>query len=109
MKVPKVNEVYNYFDDGKIRESRLEQVEIKEIIPFSEIDKEILKLWKRELKQCHWLYNLTTDYFIKSFLKETKVIIYFVRCKKNGWFSLGWYGGRLDIDGELYKQLEQNN
>ena len=35
---------------------------------------------------------------------ETEVI-YFVRTKDEGWFSLGWWAGRLDFDGSLTKKL----
>ena len=37
-----LNKTYDYFDDGKIRESRRLPVTIREIIPFSEIDSETL-------------------------------------------------------------------
>ena len=29
--------------------------------------------------------------------------IVFVRASRNGWFSLGWWAGRLDTDGSLTK------
>jgi len=32
-----------------------------------------------------------------------KTDVTFVRCVNNGWFSLGFWAGRLDIDGELLK------
>lgn len=49
-----------------------------------------------------------TDYFVKGALKisDTKIeTIFFVRTLNDGWFSLGLWGGRLDIDGELLKIL----
>lgn len=106
MKVPIINKTYNYFDDGKITQSRLEEVEIKKLIPFEKATKKLLKNWQKEVKQCDWLYSEKTDYFVKGFLKETKEEVIFVRDKRvNGWFSLGWYAGRLDIDGDLFKSL----
>lgn len=103
---PVLGQTYNYFDDGKIKPSRRMRVTITEIIPFSEIDEETLNDWKKEVEQCDWLYAKETDYFVKSDLKvsdnKTEKII-FVRTINNndGWFSLGWWGGRLDIDGSL--------
>jgi hypothetical protein len=32
---------------------------------------------------------------------------YFVRTKDGGWFSLGWFGSRLDIDGSLYEKMKE--
>jgi len=104
MELPIKNKIYNYFDDGKINESRMEEVEIKELIKFQDIDQKTLKQWRKEVKQCYWLYNKETDYFVKGFLKETEEEVFFVR-SKNGWFSLGWNGGRLDIDGSLTQSL----
>lgn len=82
------------------------EVVITEIIPFAEIDEETLNDWKKEVEECDWLYSKETDYFLKADLKvsddKTEKII-FVRTINNndGWFSLGWWGGRLDIDGSL--------
>lgn len=103
-----INKIYNYFDDGKIRESRRLPILITEIIPFEKIDSEILEQWKEEVEQCHWLYAKETDFFIKGILKiseDKSEEIYFVRTTDNnpGWFSLGFWGGRLDLDGSLLK------
>lgn len=117
--VPVVGQTYHYFDDGKIRESRRYDVTITEVIPFGKINKEILEdwesdiliPWKSEVKSCYWLYATETDYFIKAILhpqsKEyaDKEIV-FVRMVDGGWFSLGWSGGELDVDGELNKQIQ---
>ena len=66
--VPKINEIYNYFDDGKISESRLSKVLIQEVVPIADIDKPTLELWIDEKWRCDYLYAKTTDYFIKSTL-----------------------------------------
>ena len=103
---PVLGQTYNYFDDGKIKPSRRMEVVITEIIPFNEIDEETLNDWKQEVEDCDWLYAKETDFFVKADLKvsddKTEKII-FVRTINNndGWFSLGWWGGRLDIDGSL--------
>ena len=101
-----LNKTYDYFDNGKIKESRRMPVTITEIIPFDKIDKETLLLWKEEVEECHWLYAKETDFFIKADLKvfDDKIEkIIFVRTinKNDGWFSLDWWGGRLDVDGSL--------
>lgn len=109
MKVPELNATYNYFDDGKITESRLEKVRILKLIKFEDAKPKLLKKWQKEVQQCNWLYNPETDFFVKGYLETTKEKVIFVRCKRvNGWFSLGWNAGRLDIDGTLALSLTQN-
>ena len=101
----KIGKTYNYFDDGKVKESRKMPVIITSITPFNKIGKRVLKLWREEVEQCDWLYEKETDYFIKGDLYVTKDKIekvVFV-ASRNGWFSLGWWGGRLDVDGSLTK------
>jgi len=109
--LPILNKTYYSFDDGKIRPSRRSRVVIKEVIPFNEIDQEILIRWKEEVSECDWLYRETTDYFIKAEANQEDIgideTLIFVRCKKDGWFSLGFWGGRLDIDGRLNDICEE--
>ncbi len=104
--IPEVNKTYNYFDDGKIRESRRETVKILKLIPFDKVSKKLLKQWWKEVNMCDWLYKTNTDYFVKGYLEETKEEVIFARTKNDGWFSLGWNAGRLDIDGSLTEQLK---
>jgi len=103
MAIPKLNKEYNCFDDGKVSKTRLYVVEVKEIVPFKDIDEETLSLWKEEVKNCYWLYRKKTDFFIKT-TQGT-----FVRTKDNGWFSIGGFlcGGRMDVDGKLTKRLDE--
>lgn len=108
MKLPEIGKKYNYFDDGKIKETRKMEVIITEIVPFNKIDSENLELWKEEINECDWLYKKETDYFIKADLKVTdneieKIV--FVRMLQDNWFSLGWWGGQLDVDGTLTQSL----
>ena len=101
--VPEVGKEYHTFDDGKINPSRHSIATITEIIPFAEADTELLDLWKQEVDECYWLYAKETDYFVKvEYDDETS---YFVRTEDGGWFSLGWFGARLDIDGSLYSKM----
>ena len=108
--VPEVGKEYNAFDDGKIRPSRLEHVKIVEVIPFNECtDQTLVATWKREVEECYWLYAEETDYFIKANCVQPDIgAQWFVRTVDGGWFSIGWWGSRLDIDGELYKKMKEN-
>ena len=112
--LPIIGQIYNYFDDGKIRESRKIPVIITEIIPFNEIDEETLIWWKEEIEEIDWVYAKETNYFIKGELldddlknsNQHKVI--FVRTLSHldyDWFSMGWWAGILDIDGSLNAML----
>ena len=104
--VPEVGKEYHIFDDGKIRPSRHAIVKVLEVIPFDKCaDPEVIKLWYSEIADCSWLYAANTDYFIKADCKRFLDILYFVRTTDGGWFSLGWWGSRLDMDGSLYKQM----
>ena len=102
--VPEVGKEYHAFDDGKIRRSRHSIVRITEVVPFASVNhKAFLEEWQQEVEDCYWLYAKETDYFVKAeWDDETS---YFVRTQDGGWFSLGWFGARLDIDGSLYQKL----
>ena len=102
--LPIVGKTYNYFDDGKIRNSRLSKATITSIVPFSEIDPKILKEWQEEVEDCPWLYADNTDYFIFAELDltpEHNQEIIFVKTVDDTWFSLGLYAGILDVDNSL--------
>lgn len=105
-----IGKTYTYFDDGKIKESRKMDVIIHSIVPFlEETNLDLLESWNFEMNDCHWLYKNETDYFIKGTLKinEDKFEeIVFVRTIDDGWFSLGYWAGRLDYDGSLTKCLK---
>lgn len=103
--VPEVGKEYHAFDDGKISPSRLETVKIVEITPFEEADEELLKLWRQEVAECYWLYASETDYLVRAKWDQDTDPMYFVRTEDGGWFSLGFWGSRLDIDGSLYKRM----
>ena len=104
--LPKINQTYNCFDDGKISHSRLYTVDVKEVVAFHKIDKDTLDNWKEQVEQCHWLYAKKTDYFIKTDNGEDGSTV-FARTKDGGWFSLGNFmnSGRLDVDGKLTQIL----
>ena len=104
--VPEVGKEYHVFDDGKIKLTRHSMVSITEIIPFKECkDNELISDWTQEVTDCFWLYANETDYFVKAVGDDEEEPSYFVRTKDGGWFSLGWLGARLDIDGSLYSKM----
>lgn len=103
-----LEKVYNYFDNGKIRESRRYDVRITEVVPFEEIDPETLQLWEEEKEDCPWLYAPKTDLFLKGTIDIPgwpNEEIVFVRTIDQRWFSLGLWGGVLDHTEELSKRL----
>jgi hypothetical protein len=105
--VPEIGKTYNCFDDGKITNSRLYTVDVKEVVAFDEIDKETKDNWLEQVEHlAPWLYAEKTDYFIKTENGEKGDAV-FVRTKCGGWFSLGNFmnSGRLDIDGKLTEML----
>ena len=105
--LPEIGKVYNCFDDGKIRHSRLYTVEIAEIIPFAKIDEVTKNEWLSQVEKCYWLFSKETDYFIKTINGEDGDAV-FVRTKNTGWFSIGDFmnSGRLDVDGSLTNSLQ---
>ena len=108
--IPVVGKKYHYFDDGKIKVSRRCEVVITEVIPFEKIDEETLNYWKEEVEECDWLYAPKTDFFVKAettFSDGSIRTMIFVRTIHNDWFSLGWIGSRLDIDGSLNDTLNK--
>jgi hypothetical protein len=109
--IPVVGKIYHYFDDGRIKVSKRSEVLITDVIPFEKIDKETLKKWKIGVPIFEF-YARKTDFFIKADLKFEEGIIKkitFVRTVDNGWFSIGYYGGRLDIDGSLNDTLKEKD
>lgn len=104
--VPEVLREYHVFDDGKIRPNRHGIVRITKVIPFKECtDNVLMSVWAQEVTDCYWLYANETDYFVEAKYEDDPEAAYFVRTKDGGWFSLGFFGARLDIDGSLYNNM----
>ena len=101
--IPEVGKEYHIFDDGKIKPCRHYKIIISKLIPFAEASEELLEFWKQEVKECDWLYAEETDYFVETEFKGE--LMHFVRTVDGGWFSMGFWGSRLDMDGSLYKQM----
>lgn len=103
--IPEVGKEYHVFDDGKIKPSGHSITKVVEVIPFKEADIDLLETWHKDVSDCYWLYSPKTDYFIKTEYDDKEEPSYFARTLDGGWFSLGWFGARLDIDGSLYSKL----
>ena len=104
--IPAKGQIFSYFDDGKIRENRREEVTITEVIPFNQVDEKLLKVWQERVDDHPTdLFSETTDFFVKGVLENKQELI-FVRSRK-GWFSFNNYlwDGLLDYDGSLTKSL----
>lgn len=112
--VPEVGREYHIFDDGKVRPSRHNICKICKVIPFDECDDlGLLEAWRDEVSRAYWLFSPETDYFVNGVVKREDGIFeihYFVRTLDGGWFSIdypkSWTASRLDIDGSLFKMLE---
>jgi hypothetical protein len=121
--LPKIGKNYPFFDDGKIRTSRLHKATITRIFKFSEIPEDLVcgrlleyglytlaDYIKKEQSVCNWLFAPETDYVIEASIPVyDDHLIYFIRTKDKGWFSIdflgSWQGGRLDVSWDKYKGL----
>ena len=131
--VPVVGKFYHFFDDGKTSPSRHYICRAERIIPFTKakdiifstprgesikdgkfesfnIDMSLEDIWKDEVKQCYWLYDTETDYFVEASCPVfDEYNLWFVRTKDGGWFSMNiqnfWQSGELDVDGKKFEEI----
>lgn len=124
--IPKVGNSYRFFDDGKLTRSRMYIATVIDVVPFDKAkditvdtngywhitSMSLVNAWEIDTdKEESWsVFANTTDYFIGCSIPEyDKHTIWFARTKDNGWFSFNiqsnWQSGRLDVTGELYKQI----
>jgi len=75
--IPKINETYKFFDDGKINLSRVDEIKITDVISFDKIDDETLELWRNETQNHKQLYKEETDFFIKGYITSNKINLIF--------------------------------
>lgn len=109
--VPKVRDVFPFFDDGKIKPTRLYKATVTKVIKKEWAPSKMRKAWRRECRERDWLY--AADYFIYcSIPKHDKRPVIFARATGGGWFSFDfpvfWMGGRLDVDGIAHKVYEKD-
>lgn len=123
--IPEIGKEYHFFDDGKTGPSRHYICRCERVIHIGEaasmvIDtkdedgnpyKETLfEIWVREKESCDWLFSESTDCFVEiSCPKYDDNNLWAVRTKDGGWFTMNiqswWQGGRMDVDGKIYKYL----
>ena len=87
--LPEIGKEYNYYDDGKIRQSRHSIVKIIDIIPYNEANREIINFFERMKKEYHWVWDKETDYFIIGYNKSDIAGFTMIFAKMNG---ISWYG-----------------
>lgn len=128
-RVPKVGEILDFYDDGKISNSRHCKCIVCKVVPFEEANLENIlfaeyyndltdneppytlhDIWEMNKKDSD-IHEKETDYFIGVAMPEyDEHIIWFARSTDGGWFSIDiqnfWQGGRLDVDGKLTKLLQ---
>lgn len=104
--IPESGKEYHTFDDGKVKPSRHAITKVIELIPFDAAEKWLIDAWKHNVEECYWLYATETDYFIKAEYEDDEDPSYFVRTVDGGWFSIGFWGSRLDVSGELYASMQ---
>ena len=107
MKVPVIGEVYDHFDDGKIRESRRCDVVITAVVPFAEASQEDKDWWEQDAQDADFLYAPRTDYLVYGVCCGDNEQVIYVRTQDGGWFSIGWSGGRL-LDKSVWEEMKQN-
>ncbi|MCD8208266.1 MAG: hypothetical protein LUD72_10050, partial [Bacteroidales bacterium] len=54
--IPAVGEIYNYYDDGKVRTTRQLKALVTKVVPFDEVDEGDKKKWEEDVKEDGWLY-----------------------------------------------------
>jgi len=110
--LPVLGQKYNYFIGNKVNKSRRAELVITNIIPFDKINDEALDYWRQEVESRDWLYAKETDYFVIAELTHGDIgEMCFVRTVDDayGWFSLGFWSGKLDIDGSLSALLNDDD
>lgn len=107
--------IYINFDDGKIKESRIELVYIEKILSYHQVKKDmpfLINFFKETCKRCNWMnFHLDNGFIIASNMTlPTCGIPVYVKTDKY-WFSftpfskVAWdNSGELDEDGSLLKQ-----
>lgn len=135
LELPKVGEVYDFFDDGKRSLSRHYRATVKRIISVEEAkslkfkyfradfyhndetkdwEKEewsLYDIYKIEQEEHDWIFGgVETECFVECAIPDyDDDMIYFAQTKYDGWFSLdvtnSWQGGRLMLDSTVYDNL----
>ena len=100
--IPKEYMTYHFYDDGKSSPSRHRYATVKDVVPYAQFKKGCphkYRLWKKQLKQCYWLYHKKTDYFVRCEVIFVGTL-WFARTINGEWFSFDgglWDNGELDV------------
>lgn len=118
-RIPKPGEKFMFFDDGKVRYSRMYQAEVLETYTPEETPNFVKEALNDN--DTYWLFikdeetgKYKSDVFIEcSIPKYDENHIWFARTQDGGFFSIdiqsNWQGGRLDVDGRLEGYLMSLN
>lgn len=105
-RIPSKGEKFHFFDDGKTSPSRHFIVTILDIYKISDLSPDIQEKILEDQEYCDWLFAKETDYVLKGRLNDPEIEdLYFIRTIDGGWFSVGYWGGELDIDGKKFKKI----
>lgn len=102
----KVGDVYNSYDDGKVRVSRQHVVRIVNIIPLKSAFPRTKEIVRKEIKDIDWLFDKVKHEVILTARDENNNKCMFLRTQDGGWFTMGLMSaGRLDVTDELTESL----
>lgn len=117
-RIPNPGEKIMFFDDGKIRLSRMYQAEVLKAYKPEETPEYVKKALQDN--DVYWLFpkdengKYVSDVFIECDIpKYDENHIWFARTKDGGFFSLdiqsSWQGGALDVDGRMEGYINSLN
>lgn len=116
LKLPKINQSYICYDDGKVKLSRAYKVIVKKIIPYKDADIKLKTRFKEVCDDTDWIFKSTKFFIIAdSYEKSENEIETSIFAENNykEWYSFGyedsWFNnGVLDVDNSLTKKLFQD-
>jgi hypothetical protein len=94
--MPEIGKEYNYYDDGKIRQSRHSIIKILNIIKIEEASRFITEFFERIKNEYDWIFSEKQDYFIIGYNEKDCPGVTMLFARSN----LGWYG--FETSGEDY-------
>lgn len=100
--IPIKGKAYNFYDGGKISETRRHKCVITDVIPSDKISKRIKGELKYITERNYWIFSDNTDYYVfgnvEGDIIKTQL---FTRTEYGRWFSVGieYYGkeGQFEI------------
>ena len=111
--IPEIGKTYNYFSDGKVKDTALIECTVTDVVPFKKVKKkypETYQLWCKNIVESKELYDSSTDYFVYANVPVFNITLIFVRMVDGNWFSFNSNVdcGILDVDGTYYQIMQQN-